>query len=136
MISLHARVGKPFRKKCKKTCSGVPPEQRTPGQDLKMRKCVYCKVKEPRDRTHRKWQQERDPERPAPTLHRRACFFLKNAIFEKNVIFPTYNGNWTLGPNIGASLRRPNWPCPEALLLFYKICFKKRAALLRDAISA
>ena len=45
-------------------------------------------------------------------------------------------GNWTLGANIGASLRRPNWPCPESVLLFYKTFFKKCAASLPDAISA
>ena len=45
-------------------------------------------------------------------------------------------GNCTTGANFGASLRRPNWPCPESLLLFYKIFFKMGAAYLRDAISA
>ena len=42
MICLHARVRKHFRKKCKKTRSGVPSERRTLGQDQKMRRCVFC----------------------------------------------------------------------------------------------
>ena len=45
-------------------------------------------------------------------------------------------GFWALGANFGASLRRPNWPCPEYPLLFYKTFFKKCAAYLPDAISA
>ena len=40
-------------------------------------------LKEPRDRTHRKWQQERDPERPAPTRYRPTVFFAKNVFFQK-----------------------------------------------------
>ena len=58
---------KTFRKKCKKTRPGVPPEQRTPRQDKKSRMCVTCKLRDPRNNSHRKWQQEGVPERPAPT---------------------------------------------------------------------
>ena len=36
---------KTFRKKCKKTRPGVPPEQRSPRQDKKSRICVTCKSK-------------------------------------------------------------------------------------------
>ena len=46
------------------------------------------------------------------------------------------NGNCTRGPNLGASLRRPNWPCPESLLIFHKLFSKSDPAYLRDAISA
>ena len=45
-------------------------------------------------------------------------------------------GTWTRAANIGASLRRPNWPCPESVLLFYKIFSKSDPALFPDAISA
>ena len=129
MISLHARVRKPFRKKCQKTRSGVPPEQRTPRQDQKMKKCVTYKSKKGGPTAHRKLHHERDPERPAPTRQPWKCFVKKTCFFEKNVIFPKYNGNWTRGPNLGASLRRPNWPCPEYPLLFYKIFSKKHPTL-------
>ena len=81
--SVHARVRKPFRKKCQKTRSGVPPEQRTPRQDQKMKKCVTYKSKNPGDSTHRKWQQEKDPERPAPTRQPKLCFVKKTCFFEK-----------------------------------------------------
>ena len=80
MISVHARVQKPFRKKCKKARSEVSPEQRTPGQERKIRKCVcVAKLKEPPDNSHRKWQQESDPERPVPTLHRRTVLLEKKS---------------------------------------------------------
>ena len=136
MISVHARVQKPFRKKCKKTRSGVPPEQRTPRQELKMRMCVHCKSKENRNSTHRKWQQERDPERPAPTLQRRTVFFEQKVFFQKQkkCVFSSMLGNCTRGPNIGATLRRPSWPCLESILLFNKKNLKKntRAVARRD----
>ena len=127
--SVHARVRKRFRKKCKKTRSGVPPEQRTPRQDQKMKKCVTYKSKNPGDSTHRKWHHERDPERPAPTRQPQKCFVKKTCFFEKNVIFPKYNDFWPPAPNLGASLRRQNWPCPEYPLLFYKISSKKHPTL-------
>ena len=122
--SVHARVQKPFRKKRKKTRSGVPPEQRTPRQDLKMRKCVYCKVKEPRDNPHRKWQQERDPERPAPT------YFIGSFYFEKTCFFLTCffkYANWTLGANFGASLTRPAPTRHRGTVFFQKnTCFLQK----------
>ena len=85
--SVHARVRKPFRKKCQKTRSGVPPEQRTPRQDQKMKKCVTYKSKNPGDSTHRKWQQEKDPERPAPTRQPKLCFVKKTRFFERKTCF-------------------------------------------------
>ena len=133
MISLHARVRKPFQKKCQKTRSGVPPEQRTPRQDKKMKKCVTRKSKNPGDSTHRKLHHERDPERPAPTrqpwkrLMKKTCFFSKTCVFQFKK---------ALGPNFGASLRRPNWPCPEYPLLFYKLFLKSDPARVPVAISA
>ena len=136
MIAVHARVQKPFRKKCKKTRSGVPPEQRTPRQDQKMKKCVTYKSKNPGDSTHRKWQHERDPERPAPTRQPKKCFVKKTCFFEKNVLFSLMLGFWPPAANFGASLRRPNWPCPEYPLLFYKLFSKSDPARHGDAISA
>ena len=96
--SVHARVRKPFRKKCKKTRSGVPPEQRTPRQDQKMKKCVIYKSKNPGDSTHRKWQQERDPERLAPTRQPHLCFVKKNVFFLKKktcfFLLCSVSGRW------------------------------------------
>ena len=87
--------------------------------------------------SYRKWQQESDPEKPAPTRYRRTVFCEKNTIFSKKCVnFPTYNGNCTRAANLGASLRRPNWPCPESLLLFYKLFSKIDANRAPDAISA
>ena len=128
--SVHARVRKRFRKKCQKTRLGVPPEQRTPRQDQKMKKCVTYKSKNPGDSTHRKWQQEKDPERPAPTRQPKLCFVKKNMFFlKKNVLFSTLLSCWPRAANLGASLRRPNWPCLEYPLLFYKISSKKHPRL-------
>ena len=45
-------------------------------------------------------------------------------------------GFWTLAANFGASLRRPNWPCPEYPLLFYKLFLKSDPAAWPDVISA
>ena len=101
-----------------------------------MKKCVTYKSKKGGENSHRKWQHERDPERPAPTRQPKKCFVKKTCFFEKNVLFSLVLGDWPLGPNFGASLRRPNWPCPGYPLLFYKIFFKKCAAYLTDAISA
>ena len=53
------------------------------------------------------------------------CVFLKKRCSFFNTVFSNDNGNWTRAPNFGASLRRPNWPCPEYPLLFYKILSKK-----------
>ena len=134
--SVHARVRKPFQKKCQKTCSGVPPEQRSPRKYQQMKKCVTHKSKNRGDSTHRKWQHERDSERPAPTRQPHKCFVQKTCFFEKKRVFFNLYAFWTPGANFGASLRRPNWPCPEYPLLFYKTFFKKCAARARDAISA
>ena len=131
--SVHARVRNRFREKCQKTRSGVPPEQRTLRQDQKMKKCVTCKSKNPGDSTHRKLHHERDPERPAPTRQPWKRFVKKTCFFSKTCVFQFKKA---LAANFGASLRRPNWPCLEYLLLFYKIFFKMGAALSRDAISA
>ena len=60
----------------------------------------------------------------------------KNIFSTKNLIFVVAKQNWTLAPNFGASLPRPNWPIPESLLLFYKLFSKSDAAAPRDAISA
>ena len=125
MISLHARVRKPFQKKCQKTRSGVPPEQRTPRQDKKMKKCVTYKSYSSGRKAHRKLHHERDPERPAPTRQPKKRFVKKRIFFQKRVFFSLRRRNWPPGPNFGASLRRPNWPCLEYLLLFYKISSKK-----------
>ena len=122
--SVRARVRKPFRKKCKKTRSGVPPEQRSPRQYQKMKKCVTYKSKNPRENSHRKWQHERDPERPAPTRQPWKRFVKKTCFFSKTCVFQFKKA---LGANFGASLRRPNWPCPEYPLRFYKIFSKKCA---------
>ena len=134
--SVQACVRKRFRKKCQKTRSGVSSEQRTPRQDKKMKKCVTCKSKNPGDSTHRKLHHERDPERPAPTRQPQKCFVKKTCFFEKNRVFSTFLSNWPPGPNLGVSLRRPNWPCLEYLLLFYKLFLKSDPARPRDAISA
>ena len=48
----------------------------------------------------------------------------KNVFFSKTCVFQFKKA---LGPNFGASLRRPNWPCLEYPLLFYKIFFTKCA---------
>ena len=85
--SVHARVRKPFRKKCRKTRSGVPPEQRTPRQDQKMKKCVTYKSKKGGPSTHSQWHHERDPERPAPTRQPKKCFVKKTCFFEKTWFF-------------------------------------------------
>ena len=122
MISLHARVRKPFRKKCQKTRSGVSPEQRTPRQDKKMKKCVTYKSYSSGRKAHRKLHHERDPERPAPTRQPKKRFVKKTCFFSKTCVFQFKKA---LAPNFGASLRRPNWPCPEYPLLFYKISSKK-----------
>ena len=119
--SVHARVRKRFRKKCKKTRSGVPPEQSSPRQYQKTKKCVTYKSKNRGEITHRKWQHERDPERPAPTRQPWKRFVKKTCFFSKTCVFQFKKA---LGPNFGASLRRPNWPCPEYPLLFYKIFSK------------
>ena len=74
-------------KSANKTRSGVSPEQRTPRQDQKMKKCVTCKSKNPGDSTHRKWHHERDPERPAPTRQPKKRFVKKTCFFFKNVCF-------------------------------------------------
>ena len=60
----------------------------------------------------------------------------KRVFFQKRVFFSLRRRFWPPGANFGASLRRPNWPCLEYLLRFYKISFKKCAAAWRDAISA
>ena len=57
-------------------------------------KCLsLAKVREPRDSAHREWQPEGEPERPAPTRHRRTVFYEETVSFQ---------------------LRRLNWPCPDA----------------------
>ena len=78
---------KTFRKKCKKTRPGVPPEQRSPRQDKKSRICVTCKLRDPRNNSHRKWQQESDLARPAPTCPIRSLHFEQNAFFCKKLDF-------------------------------------------------
>ena len=60
-------------------------------------------------------------------LWKKTCFFSKTCVFQFKK---------ALGANFGASLRRPNWPCLEYLLLFYKLFLKSDPAYLRDAISA
>ena len=66
-----------------------------------------------------------------------SCVLWKKRVFlKKNVFFPTMLGFCTPAANFGASLRRPNWPCPEYPLLCYKTFFKKCAAAWGDAISA
>ena len=137
MISLHTRVRKPFRKKCQKTRSGVPPEQSSPRQYQKMKKCVTYKSQNRGEITHRKWQHERDPERPAPTRQPKKRFVKKKRVFfQKSVFFSLRRRFWPPAANFGASLRRPNWPCLEYLLLFYKLFLKSDPAYLRGAISA
>ena len=89
-MSVHARVRKRFRKKCKKTRSGVPPEQWSPRQYQKMKKCITYKSKNRGENSHRKWQHERDPERPAPTRQPHKCFVQKTCFFEKKRAFFTY----------------------------------------------
>ena len=61
---------------------------------------------------------------------------LKSVFFQKSAFFSLRRRFWPPAANFGASLRRPNWPCLEYLLLFYKIFFKMGSALSRDAISA
>ena len=120
---------KTLPKKVPKTRSGVSPEQRTPRQDKKMKKCVTCKSQNPGDSTHRKLHHERDPERPAPTRQPWKRFVKKTCFLFLNTLFSLMLGNWPRGPNFGASLRRPNWPCPEYPLLFYKISSKKHPTI-------
>ena len=135
--SVHARVRKRFRKKCQKTRSGVSSEQRTPRQDKKMKKCVTCKSKNPGDSTHRKLHHERDPERPAPTRQPKKRFVKKTCFFfKKSVFFSLRRRFWPRTANLGASLRRPNWPCLGYPLLFYKLFLKSDPASLHDATSA
>ena len=64
------------------------------------------------------------------------CILNKTRFFAKNLIFLICIQNWTPGPNFGARLTRPNWPCPESLLLFYKLFSKSDPAREGDAISA
>ena len=123
-ICTRARPKTLPKKTAKKTRSGVPPEQRTPRQDQKMKKCVTCKSQNPGDSTHRKLHHERDPERPAPTRQPKKRFVKKTCFFSKTCVFQFKKAR---AANFGASLRRPNWPCLEYLLLFYKTFFKKCA---------
>ena len=89
--SILTRAGpKTFRKKCKKTRPGVSPEQRSPRQDKKSRMCVTCKLRDPRNNSHRKWQQESDLARPAPTCPIRSLHFEQNAFFCKKLDFSDY----------------------------------------------
>ena len=85
--SVHARIRKRFRKKCQKTRSGVPPEQRTPRQDQKMKKCVTYKSYSSGRKAHRKLHHERDPERPAPTRQPKKRFVKKTCFFSKTCVF-------------------------------------------------
>ena len=87
ILLLYKRVRKRFRKKCQKTRSGVPPEQSSPRQYQKMKKCVTYKSKNRGENSHRKWQHERDPERPAPTRQPQKCFVKKTCFFEKKTRF-------------------------------------------------
>ena len=127
MISLHARVRKPFRKKCKKTRPGAPPE----------RLCIWYLYRSGFERIVKKLKQETtriESGNKRGTLRGRRprgtdgpCFVKKTSFFEKKRVFFKYDGNCTLGPNFGASLRRPNWPCPESPVVFYRTFFKKCA---------
>ena len=47
----------------------------------------------------------------------------KTFFFAKNMIFLIAIENWMRAADFGASLTRPNWPCTESLLLFYKTLF-------------
>ena len=134
--SVHARVRKPFRKKCQQTRSGVPPEQRTPRQDQKMKKCVTYKNKNPGGSTHRKWQQERDPERPAPTRQPKQCFVKKTRFFEKKRAFFTYAWFLYAGCQLRSVPEEAELAGPRVPFAFLQNFFKKTPDSGRDAISA
>ena len=124
--SVHARVRKRFRKKCQKTRSGVPPEQRTPRQDKKNEKTCNLQKLFLLERARiescimRGTLSGRRPRGNHGNVLWKKCVFLK-----KNVFFLSMLGFCTRAANFGASLRRPNWPCLEYPLLFYKISSKK-----------
>ena len=74
---------KTFRKKCKKTRPGVPPEQITPRQDKKNRMFVTCDFSNCQCIPHKKWQQERDPDEAELAVSRVGFVFAKNIFFQK-----------------------------------------------------
>ena len=77
MISLQARVRKPFRKNAKKLIRALLLSKEHLDRNKNMWMCVKHKIWDLRKNSHRKWHHERDPERPAPTVQPQLCFVEK-----------------------------------------------------------
>ena len=134
--SVHARVRKRFRKKCQKTRSGVPPEQWSPRQYQKMKKRVTYKSKNRGEITHRKWQHERDPERPAPTRQPQKCFVKKTCFFEKKRDFSKVQRFLDARCQLWSVPEEAELAVPRVPFAFLQNFFKKTPAAWGDAISA
>ena len=123
--SVHARVQKRFRKKCQKTRSGVPPEQGTPGQDLKLRKCVKCKSKRTPRQFAKKVATRKGHWEAGAHVAPTSVFFEKTHFLKKRVFF---NYTWYLDAGT------QHWSVPEeAGLAVSRVSFTFSPNFLQNA---
>ena len=106
-------------------CKRIASEQRTPRQDKNWKVCNLQKLFLLERARIESCIMRGTLSGRRPRDNQRNVLWKKRVFFQKSVFFSLRRRFWPRGANFGASLRRPNWPCLEYLLLFYKIFSKK-----------